>query len=85
MLGFGRERYSDGGDKECESLGWNSERPQKTSFVQLDESQRVAQGHSPPRSPHNVHSVAVQIVREKVRVDPAWAKTPVFHQTNTHV
>ena len=48
MLGFGRERYSDGGDKECESLGWNSERPQKTSFVQLDESQRVAQGHSLP-------------------------------------
>ena len=29
-------------------MGWNSERPQKTIFVQLDESQRVAQGHSLP-------------------------------------
>ena len=32
------------GQKESENLGWNSERPQKTIFVQLDESQRVAQG-----------------------------------------
>ena len=37
-----------GGDNKSESLGWNSERPQKTIFVQLDESQRVAQGHSLP-------------------------------------
>ena len=43
-----RERYVGGGDNKSESLGWNSERPQKTSFVQLDESQRVAQGHSLP-------------------------------------
>ena len=38
-----------------------------------------------PWSPHNVHRKAVQIVREEMRVDPTWAKTPVFHQTNTHI
>ena len=41
MLGFEGERYIDGGYKESESSGWNSKRPQKISFVQLDESQRV--------------------------------------------
>ena len=59
--------------------------PRKRFLCSLVKARELPRGTHFPWSPHNVHRQTVQIVREKMRVDPTWAKTPVFHQTNTHI
>ena len=59
--------------------------PRKRFLCSLVKARELPRGTHFPWSPHNVHRKTVQIVREKMRVDPTWAKTPVFHQTNTHI